>query len=159
MFNFLMLQTSHTKELAVAEAIDRIAGVDSSYCPLHYETSRISRYARQKGVTIKSRPVIPRHVFITASFPDLKAVSTVQGAERIITNPLGHPEVIPSWQMAAFMEEVEKRRLWCLKMAMKGIEKAIMPTFHSFAELEAWFSKANIGETIDENGEILPFSR
>lgn len=141
MFNFLMLQTSHTKELAVAEAVDRIAGVDSSYCPLHYETNRISRYARSKGITIKSRPVIPRHVFITASFPDLSAVNAVQGAERIITNPLGQPEVIPGWQMAAFMEEVERRRLWCLKMAMKGIEKATTPTFHSFAELKAWFSK------------------
>ena len=143
MFNFLMLQTSHTKELAVAEAVDRIAGVDSSYCPLHYTTRKISRYARSRGVTIKATPVIPRHVFITASFPDLNAVRSVQGVERVITSPMGAPEVIPGWQMKAFMDEVEKRRLWCLKMAMKGIEKATTPTFHSFTEMKAWLSRAN----------------
>jgi len=158
--NFLMLETATAKELAVAEAVDRLVGVDSSYCPMYYELKRISRNEKFRGSAVKNNPVLPRLVFVTASFPDIPAVLAVQGVEGMVRNDWGVPEVVPGWEMDLFKVEIEKRRLWCLKMAAKGIkESKKAPKFASFADLKAWFSKNNQGESIDEYGEILTTSQ
>ena len=155
--NYLMLTVSQAKELSVAEAVDRLVGVDSSYCPMYYEVKRVSRNEKFRGSAVKNNPVLPRLVFITASFPDIPSVLSVQGVEGVLRNDWGVPEVVPGWEMDLFKAEIEKRRLWCLKMAAKGIkESKKAPKFTSFAELKAWFSKNNQGESIDEYGEILP---
>jgi hypothetical protein len=153
--NYFMLETAVAKELAVAEAIDRLVGMDSSYCPLYYDLRRVSRNEKFRGSVIKNNPVLPRTVFMTASFPDLGAIAAVHGVENIIRNPYGAPEVVPGWQMDLFMVEVEKRRLWCLKMASKGNSKTKAPKFGSFAELKAWFDSNNSSESLSEDGEIL----
>ena len=150
-----MLETALAKELSVAEAVDRLVGVDSSYCPLYYDLRRVSRNERFRGSVVKSNPVLPRTVFMTASFPDLSAIAAIQGVESIIRNAWGVPEVVPGWEMALFQAEVEKRRLWCLKMAAKGTAKVKAPKFGSFAALKAWFDSNNQGENLSEDGEIL----
>ena len=153
--NFLMVETAHAKETAVAEAIDALVGMDSSYCPMYYDIHRICRYDRRRGKKIKSNPVLPRLVFITASYPDLQAIAAVNGFEGFVRNPYGEPEVVPGWEMSLFMAEIEKRRLWCLKMASKGTVKTKAPKFGSFAALKAWFDRNNQGEILGEDGEIL----
>ena len=153
-YNFLMLETAPAKELSVAQAIDELVGVDSSYCPLYYEIKRISRNAKFRGSATKAGPVVPRLVFITASYPDLVAVAAVRGVESIIRNAWGSPVTVPGWEMDLFRLEVEKRRLWCLKMAAKGIKAAKRPPkFKSFADVQAYLAKS--GEVADsETGEI-----
>jgi len=154
--NWIMLETAQAKELAVAEAADLLVGIDSSYCPLYYDLRRTSRRAQWRGGSIKANPVLPRLVFITASYPDLTAVAAIRGVESIIRNPYGVPEVVPGWQMELFKVEIEKRRQWCLKMAAKGIKEAKRPPkFKSFAEVQAFLAKS--GEVADaETGEIGP---
>lgn len=153
-YNFLMLETAQAKELAVAEAADLLVGMDSSYCPLYYDLRRIARNAKHKGGTVKANPVLPRLVFITASYPDLDAVRAIRGVEGIVRNAWGQPEVVPGWQMDLFKAEVEKRRLWCLKMVSRGIKAAKRPPkFKSFAEVQAYLARS--GEIADvETGEI-----
>ena len=153
-YNFLMLETAPAKELSVAQAIDELVGVDSSYCPLWYDLRRLARNAKRKGGTIKANPVLPRLVFITASYPDLVAIAAVRGVEAIIRNAWGSPITVPGWEMDLFKAEVEKRRLWCLKMAAKGIKAAKRPPkFKSFADVQAYLAKS--GEVADpETGEI-----
>jgi hypothetical protein len=153
-YNYLMLETLPAKELAVAEAVDRLVGVDSSYCPLWYNLKQISRNAKFRGRAVKANPVLPRLVFITASYPDLVAVAAVRGVESIVRNAWGAPETVPGWEMDLFKAEVEKRRLWCLKMAAKGIKAAKRPPkFKSFADVQAYLAKS--GEVADsETGEI-----
>ena len=154
-YNFLMLETLPAKELAVAEAVDGLVGVDSSYCPLWYDLKQISRNAKFRGRAVKANPVLPRLVFITASYPDHGAVLAIHGVEAIVRNPWGGPITVPGWEMDLFKQEVEKRRLWCLKMAAKGIKAAKRPPkFKSFAEVQAYLARS--GEAADpETGEIM----
>ena len=154
-FNYLMLETLPAKELSVAEEVDRLVGMDSSYCPLWHDLKDISRKARWRGRAVKSSPIIPRLIFVTSSFPDLAAILAVHGADKFILNPWEQPEVVPGWEMDLFKVEVEKRRLWCLKMAASGIRKDKTPKFRSFADLKAWFASNNTGETLSDDGEIL----
>lgn len=154
--NYLMLETKLAWELSVSEGVDCLVGMDSSYCPLWYDIRRLARNAKRKGGTVKSTPIIPRLIFVTASFPNPAAMLAINGAEGFVLNAWEQPEVVPGWEMDLFKVEVEKRRLWCLKMAANGIEKGkAVPKFKSFAELKAWFAKNNAGESIDESGEIL----
>ena len=150
-----MLETALAKELSVAEEVDRLVGCDSSYCPMYYDLRPIARRAQWRGGVVRANPVLPRTVFITASFPDLAAVVAIQGVESIVRNPWGVPEVIPGWEMGLFQQEVEKRRLWCLKMAAKGTAKTKAPKFGSFAALKEWFDSNNRGEILGDDGEIL----
>ncbi len=121
MHNWLMLETLPTKEIAVSEAADRLACMDSSYCPVDTRYVTISRRAGLKRpVTV---PILPRTIFITASFPDLDAIRAIHGCERIVTNDYGQFEIIPGWQMLAFMAEVEIYRLRAIAQEMKRTEK------------------------------------
>ena len=152
--NYMMLETAPAKELSVAQAIDELVGVDSSYCPLWHDLRRLARNAKRKGGAVKANPILPRLVFITASYPDLVAVAAVRGVDHIIRNAWGSPITVPGWEMDLFKAEVEKRRLWCLNMAAKGIKAAKRPPkFKSFADVQAYLAKS--GEVADsETGEI-----
>lgn len=152
--NYLMLEVAPARELSVAEAVDRLVGVDSSYCPLYYEVKRISRNAKWRGKATKANVVIPRYIFITASFPRLDAVLAIDGAIRFGLNDHFQPEVIPGWQMKAFQESVEVVRLKALRDAEKLTRKPEKPVIaKSFAEMAAEMKKR--GENVDpETGEI-----
>ena len=153
-YNFLMLETLPAKELSAAEDADRLVGMDSSYCPLWYDFKQISRNAKFRGRTTKTSTVIPRLIFVTSSFPNLPALLAIEGVTGFVLNPWGAPETVPGWEMDLFKLEVEKRRLWCLKMAAKGIKAAKRPPkFKSFADVQAYLAKS--GEIADsETGEI-----
>ena len=154
-YNFLMLETLPAKELSVAEEVDRLVGMDSSYCPLWYDLKKISRNEKFRGRTTKTSPVIPRLIFVTSSFPNLPALIAIDGAAGFVLEASwDRPETVPGWQMDLFKAEVEKRRLWALKMAAKGIKEAKRPPkFKSFAEVQAFLAKS--GEIVDpETGEI-----
>ena len=152
--NFLMLETSPAKELAVAEAVDRLVGMDSSYCPLYYEARKLSRRGpKALGKAYRANPVIPRYVFVTASFPRLGEILAIQGAVGFMLNEHLQPEVIPGWQMRAFMDSVEAVRLRALRIAEKLAKPEKPVIVKSFAELAAQM-KAQ-GEAVDpETGEI-----
>ena len=152
--NYLMLETLPAKELAVAEAVDCLVGMDSSYCPLYYEAKKISRRGpKAVGKAVKANPVISRYIFITASFPRLDAVLGIQGAVKFVLNGQMVPEVIPSWQMRAFMESVEAVRLRALRIAEKLAKPEKPVIVKSFAELAAQMkAKAEIVDP--ETGEI-----
>jgi len=156
--NFLMLETLTAKELSVAEAVDRLVGMDSSYCPLYYEPRNISRRAQWRGKACKANPVIPRYIFVTASFPRRGEVLAIQGALRFGLNDHFQPEVIPSWQMRAFMESIEVVRQNALRQAEKleQATKSEKPVeFDNFADAMAYY-KAKAGATIDPNtGEFI----
>jgi hypothetical protein len=152
--NYLMLEVALAKELAVAEAVDRLVGVDSSYCPLYYEAKKVSRRGpKALGKAYRANPVVPRFIFVTASFPRLESILAIQGAVRFVLNEHLQPEVIPGWQMRAFMDSVEAVRLRALRIAEKLAkpEKAVI--VRSFAELAAQMKER--GQQIDpETGEI-----
>lgn len=152
--NFLMLETLPAKELAVAEAVDRLVGVDSSYCPLYYEARKLSRRGpKALGKAYRANPVVPRYIFITASFPRLGEVLAIHGAVAFMLNEHLRPEVIPGWQMKQFMESVEAVRLRALRIAEKLAKPSKPKIVKSFAELAAQM-KAK-GEAVDpETGEI-----
>jgi hypothetical protein len=154
MFNYLMLETALAKELAVAEAVDRLVGIDSSYCPLYYEAKKISRRGpKAVGKAYRANPVVPRFIFVTASFPRLDSILAIQGALRFVLNEHLQPEVIPGWQMRAFMDSVEAVRLRALRLAEKLAKPEKPVIVRSFAELAAQM-KAK-GESVDpETGEI-----
>ncbi len=152
-YNYLMLEVAPSKEISLAEAVDRLVGVDSSYCPYEIRLKAISRRAGlKKAVKV---PILPRLIFVTASFPDLDALVALENCEGIVRNPYGQPEVIPGWEMQAFMAEVEIRRLARLKLASRSNQKTKAPKFVSFAALKAWFDSNNGGESLSEDGEIL----
>ena len=153
-YNYLMLETLPAKELAVAEEVDRLVGMDSSYCPLYYEAKKISRRGpKAVGKAYRANPVVSRYIFITASFPRLDAILAIQGAVRFVLNGQMAPEVIPGWQMRAFMESVEAVRQRALRMAEKLAKPEKPVIVKSFAELAAQM-KAK-GESVDpETGEI-----
>ena len=156
-FNYLMLEVSPAKELSVAEAVDRLVGVDSSYCPLYYEVKRISRHAKRRGNATKANPVIPRYIFITASFPCLGAVLAIPGALRFGLNNHFQPEIIPSWQMKEFQEIIEAIRLDALRRAER-LERAYgkpekPQVFKDFKAMAAHYKTK--GQNVDpETGEI-----
>jgi hypothetical protein len=154
MFNYLMLETALAKELAVAEAVDRLVGIDSSYCPLYYEAKKVSRRGpKALGKAYRANPVVPRFIFVTASFPRLDAILAIQGALRFVLNEHLQPEVIPGWQMRAFMDSVEVVRQRALRIAEKLAKPEKPVIVRSFAELAAQM-KAK-GESVDpETGEI-----
>ncbi len=156
--NFLMLETLAAKEVAVAQDVDRLVGCDSSYCPMYYELKQLSRRAQWRGKATKANVVIPRYIFVTASFPRLGEVLAIQGALRFGLNDHLQPEVIPGWQMRAFMESIEAVRQRALRIAEK-LEQATKPdkpkVFKSFADAVAHY-KAKSGESIDpETGEFI----
>jgi hypothetical protein len=150
----MMLETALAKELAVAEAVDRLVGIDSSYCPLYYEAKKISRRGpKAVGKAYRANPVVPRFIFVTASFPRLDSILAIQGALRFVLNEHLQPEVIPGWQMRAFMDSVEAVRLRALRLAEKLAKPEKPVIVRSFAELAAQM-KAK-GESVDpETGEI-----
>ena len=149
-----MLETLPAKELSVAEEVDRLVGMDSSYCPLYYEAKKISRRGpKAVGKAHRANPVVPRFIFVTASFPRLDAVLAIQGAVKFVLNGQMAPEVIPGWQMKAFQESVEAVRLKALRIAEKLAKPEKPVIVKSFAELAAQM-KAK-GEIVDpETGEI-----
>jgi hypothetical protein len=153
-FNYYMLETALAKELAVAEDVDRLVGVDSSYCPLYYEARKLSRRGpKALGRAYRANPVVPRFIFVTASFPRLDAILAIQGALRFVLNEHLQPEVIPGWQMDQFMQSVEAVRLRALRIAEKLAKPDKPVIVRSFAELAAQM-KAK-GESVDpETGEI-----
>lgn len=155
MNNWIMLETALAKELAVAQDVDRLVGMDSSYCPLYYEARKLSRRGpKAVGKAYRANPVIPRYIFITASFPRLGEVLAIQGAIGFMMNEHLQPEVIPSWQMRAFMESVEAVRLRALRDAERMTRKPDKPLkVKSFKEMAAEMKKR--GEIVDpETGEI-----
>ena len=153
-FNYYMLETLPAKELAVAEEVDRLVGMDSSYCPLYYEAKKISRRGpKALGKAYRANPVVPRFIFVTASFPRLESILAIQGAVKFVLNGQMAPEVIPGWQMKAFQESVEAVRQRALRMAEKLAKPEKPVIVKSFAELAAQM-KAK-GESVDpETGEI-----
>lgn len=153
-YNFLMLETLPAKELAVAEAVDCLVGMDSSYCPLYFEAKKISRRGpKAVGKAVKANPVISRYIFVTASFPRLESILAIQGAVKFVLNGQMAPEVIPGWQMKQFQESVEAVRLRVLRIAEKLAKPEKPVIVKSFAELAAQM-KAK-GESVDpETGEI-----
>jgi hypothetical protein len=154
MHNWIMLETAPAREIAASEDIDRLVGVDSSYCPTELRLYTISRQARlKKAVAV---PILPRTIFITASFPDLDAVKAVRGIESIIRNDFGQPVIIPSWEMKAFMAEVEIYRLKAIHRQMKlSTKPEKSKKFRSLKEAAAYL-RAKTGENVDpETGEIL----
>ena len=153
-YNFLMLETLPAKELAVAEEVDRLVGMDSSYCPLYYEAKKVSRRGpKAVGKAVKANPVISRYIFITASFPRLESILAIHGAVKFVLNGQMAPEVIPGWQMRAFMDSVEAVRQRALRIAEKLAKPEKPVIVKSFAELAAQM-KAK-GEIVDpETGEI-----
>ena len=149
-----MLETLPAKELAVAEAVDCLVGMDSSYCPLYFEAKKISRRGpKAVGKAVKANPVISRYIFVTASFPRLESILAIQGAVKFVLNGQMAPEVIPGWQMKQFQESVEAVRLRVLRIAEKLAKPEKPVIVKSFAELAAQM-KAK-GEIVDpETGEI-----
>lgn len=154
-YNFLMLETLPAKELSVAEEVDRLVGVDSSYCPLYFEAKKISRRGPKAiGKAYRANPVVPRFIFVTASFPRLESILAIHGAVKFVLNGQMAPEVIPGWQMAAFMESVEAVRQKALKDAERLTRKPEKPfKAKSFKEMALEMKKR--GEIVDpETGEI-----
>ena len=152
-----MLETAPAKELSVAQAIDELVGVDSSYCPLYYEVKRISRNAKWRGKATKANVVIPRYIFITASFPCLGAVLAIPGALRFGLNNHFQPEIVPRWQMKEFQEIIEAIRLDALRRAEKlerSYGKPEKPqVFKDFKAMAAHYKTK--GQNVDpETGEI-----
>lgn len=155
--NWILVETEQAKELSVAEAIDRLTGGNWSYLPMEYRTKAITRFAQGKRRTI-AVPILPRIVFMSASYPHLEHVTAIRGVEGIMRNPWGLPEVIPGWEMNQFMAKVDESRSRALKMAAKAnLKPRRAPKFDSFAALKAWFDKnSGLEEEIDpETGEIL----
>lgn len=153
--NYYMLETLPAKELAVAEAVDCLVGMDSSYCPLYYEARKISRRGpKAVGKAYRANPVVPRYVFVTASFPRLDAILAIQGAVRFVLNGQMAPEVIPGWQMKQFQESVEAVRIKALKDAERLTRKPEKPfKAKSFREMALEMKKR--GEIVnEETGEI-----
>lgn len=148
-YNYLMLETIPAKELSVAEEVDRLVGMDSSYCPLYYEAKKISRRGpKALGKAYRANPVLPRYVFITSSFPRLGEVMGIHGVVKI------RPGVIPSWEMREFMASVEAVRLKALRDAERLTRKPEKPfKARSFKEMALEMKKR--GEIVDpETGEI-----
>ena len=152
--NWLMLQTEPAKEIAVAEALDSLTCGDFSYCPTELRLYTISRQASLKRAV--AVPILPRTVFISASFPDLDAVTAVRGCDGIVRNDFGQPQIIPGWEMQAFMAEVEIYRLKAIHRQMKlSTKPEKSKKFRSLQEAAAYL-RAKTGEEIDaETGEIM----
>ncbi len=147
-FNYHMIQTAPAKEIAVAEAIDSLVGCDSTYCPTELRLYTISRQASLKRAV--AVPILPRTIFITSSFPDLDAVLAVRGCDAIVRNDFGQPIVIPSWEMQAFMAEVEIYRLKAIHRQMKLSEKPVKAQkFRSLHEA-AQYLRERGGEIVEE---------
>ncbi len=147
MYNWIMIETEPTKEIAVAQALDVLTGGDFSYCPTTTTYRTISRRAGiKKPVT---RPVLPRTAFMSASFPDLEAVRDVRGVKRIVLNEYLMPKVIPSWQMLAFMAEVEIYRLRAIHQEMRDTVKEEKVTFNNLEDA-ARYLKKKAGEKVGE---------
>jgi len=155
MHNYFMVETSTAKELSVAEAIDAIVGLDSSYVPMDPRLIKKSQRgpSRTRLNSIRYVPICPRLVFMTASYPRLDLVREVKGFERFIIGPHDQPEVIPSWQMAEFMRMVENLRAQALKQIERQGSKQKSQRFKSFRDVLEYLNKT--GETADpETGEI-----
>lgn len=146
-YNWIMIETEPSKEIAVAQALDVLTGGDFSYCPTVTTYRTISRRAGIKKPV--ARPVLPRTAFMSASFPDLDAVRDVRGVKRIVLNEHLMPKVIPGWQMREFMAEVEIYRLRAIHQEMKDTVKEEKVTFNSLEEA-ARYLKKKAGEKVEE---------
>lgn len=148
MYNWLMIETEPAKEIACAEALDRLTGGDFSYCPVELRLFTISRQASLKRAV--AVPILPRTVFISASYPDLDAVQAVRGVERIVRGDFGQPVIIPSWEMQAFMAEVEIYRLKAIHRQMKLSEKPVKARKFRSLQDAAKYLRESGGEIVEE---------